>query len=345
MTSPCNPRANASTEDVVFNRLLGCAFLALGGHLAVSAHTVRATWTLDGVRGIRVHAIAVQAGRPDSVYAATDEGIYARFAASGWRRILRTDGSWAIQVSPDGHQVIAGDADGEFDVSTDGGVHWRYHLLSLRGVYAVTAEPDNPEALVAGTGDGVLSSDDGGAHWTHRLVLHGQTVTALAWQGDSHRILYAGTVAAVAGVETTVYRSTDSGKHWRTYAKKFPNRGGIMALSAPGPVVLAGTMGNAIWRTTASAQWQQIARGIPPNQHVAAITVLPGRAHTIYIGTLAAGVFRSRDAGRHWIAIAAGLPIVNGYRSVSALAYDPHSHSLLAATPTGVYSLPLSAGT
>jgi photosystem II stability/assembly factor-like uncharacterized protein len=329
----------------VLNRLLGCAFLALGGHLAVSAHTARATWTLDGLRGVRVHAIAVQAGRPGSIYAAADEGIYVRPASSGWRRVLQTDGSWAIHVSPDGHTVIAGDADGEFDASTDGSVHWRQHFLSLRGVFAVTAEPDNPDALVAGTGDGVFSSDDGGTHWTRRLVLHGQTVTALAWQGASRRILYAGTVAAVAGVETTVYRSTDSGKHWHTYAEKFPNRGGIMALSAPGPVVLAGTMGNAIWRTTHSARWQQIARGIPPNQHVAAITVLPGREHTIYIGTLADGVFQSRDGGRHWTAIAAGLPNVNGYRSVSALTYDTHSHSLLAATPSGVYSLPLPAGT
>jgi photosystem II stability/assembly factor-like uncharacterized protein len=259
--------------------------------------------------------------------------------------VLAQPGVWSVDLLPDNRTVIAGDQQGNVDLSTDAGAHWRAARVTGDAVYAVTFVGAGRSVILAGAGGGLFRSVDGGAHWLRRLPLRDSAIAALTPLPGSNRVVFAGAVASSSADATGVYVSRDAGLTWRAYGRRLNSGGGIMSLRVSrGNRLLAGTMGQAVWAVTGMADaWRRTASGMPArNDHVAGITIVPDRPGTVYAGTLGFGVFETRDGGKHWTNVSDGLRGSTDAMIVLSLAYAPAQQVLYAGTSTGVYRLSLT---
>lgn len=299
-------------------------------------------WQADGLSGDTVHYLALGHGFKPMAFAATESGVYRRDAGGTWTRVLTQPGVWSVDLLPDGRTVIAGDQQGNVDLSTDAGAHWRAAKVSNDAVYAVTFVGAGRGTLLAGAGGGLFRSVDGGATWVRRLTLPNSAIAAFTHSPTNDRVIFAGAVASSSTGATGVYVSRDAGSTWSPYGRRLQSGGGIMSLAASaGSRLLAGTMGRAVWAVGgATGSWVRTAAGMPANNdHVAGIALVPGQPGTAYIGTLGFGVFGTRDGGRHWTNVSDGLRGSSNAMIVLSVAYAPTQHTLYAGTSTGVYRL------
>ncbi len=297
-------------------------------------------WRQDGLPGATVHSLSVDPRRSGIIFAATETGVYGRDPRGAWRRVLRANIVWSVQVLSDGRTVIAGDQAGTVYISRDLGHHWTGSPVTAAGVYVVSGQPGYPHRLLAGAGGGIYLSMDGGIHWQRRLALPNAAGAAFAWRPGTVSTVFAGSVAGAVGGSTRVFVSRDSGMHWAVFGRALGSRGGIMSLAVHTARLDAGTMGNRLWTIPfTGGRWQPRAAGVPPNQHVSGIATLPGPPETTFIATLGAGVFRSDDDGRRWAAASDGLPSVDQNQIVLSLAYAPGEHDLYAGTTSGVFRM------
>jgi len=167
-----------------------------------------------------------------------------------------------------------------------------------------------------------------------------------------------------------LFKTTDAGRHWEKIspdltrespgtpasldpatagdtAVKGPRRGVIYAV-APSPLkdgwVWCGTDDGLIWRTRDDGKhWQNVTpKDLTPWSKVGIIEASHFDAETAYaaidrhrLDDLAAHVYRTRDGGRTWTAIANGIP-TGSY--VNVVREDPARRGLLyAGTETGVF--------
>jgi photosystem II stability/assembly factor-like uncharacterized protein len=327
---------------------LGLIILAVGISFVVHARFVGSTsgsgsqWQADGLAGVTVHYLAVGHTRAPIAFAATESGVYRRGADGTWTRVLAQSGIWSIDLLPDDRTVIAGDQQGNLDLSADAGAHWRAAKVASDAVYAVTFVGRSRSVILAGAGGGLFRSVDGGAHWIRRLPLHDSAIAALTWLPGSNQVVFAGAVASAPAGATGVYVSRDAGLTWSQYGRRLNSGGGIMSLAVSrGSRLLAGTMGQAVWVVAGVTDtWGRTAAGMPArNDHIAGIAVAPDRPGTVYAGTLGFGVFETRDGGKRWTNVSDGLRGSTDAMIVLSLAYAPAQHILYAGTSTGVYRL------
>lgn len=327
---------------------LGVIILAVGISLVVHARFVGSSsgsgsqWQADGLSGVTVHYLVVGHRRTPIAFAATESGVYRRGADGAWSRVFAQSSVWSIDLLPDDRTVIAGDQQGNVDLSTDAGAHWRSAKVAADAVYAVTFVGGSRGTILAGAGGGLYRSTDGGAHWLRRLPLHASAIAALTPLPGSNTVIFAGAVASDSSGATGVYVSRDAGRNWSPYGRQLNSGGGIMSLAVSRRTrLLAGTMGQAIWGVAGvTGRWGRMAAGMPAhNDHVAGIAVVPDRPGTVYVGTLGFGVFETRDGGRRWANLSDGLRGSTNAMIVLSLAYAPAQHVLYAGTSTGVYRL------
>lgn len=127
-----------------------------------------------------------------------------------------------------------------------------------------------------------------------------------------------------------VWHSSDSGQSWTRHRAPFPLNSRIQALAAhPTQVhtVLAGGDTGLFASYDGGAKWERIgAQGDLPT--IWSLTVDPVDPDILFAGTRPAGVYRSRDGGRHWQKLpvdiapecSIGVPFVTG------LVVDPDDH-------------------
>ncbi len=303
-----------------------------------SAATPASAWRSDGLSGTTVHFLAVGHSTSSLVFAATESGVYRRETAGAWTRVLARPGVWSVDLRDDDRTVVAGDGEGNVDLSLDAGAHWQSAAVSTQAVYAVSFSPGTRRIILAGAGGGLFRSADGGAHWTQQLTLPGSAIAALTWMPESSSTVFAGAVAGTATGSTDVYVSRDAGITWHRYGPAWNNGGGIMSLVVlRNRQVLAGTMGKAAW-SLAGGSWRRLAGGMPLNDdHVSGIAVVPGSPPKIFAATLGSGVYQSNDGGRHWVQSSQGLTASADSMIVLSVAYSPRASRLYAGTSIGVY--------
>lgn len=317
-----------------------------GASLVVASHQAAQgpLWRQVGLSGVTIHALAVSRARAGPTFVGAEPGVYRQDRGGAWRRVLTIQGVWDVYLLPDDRTVIAGDNSGSVDVSHDGGQRWLRRFVTAQGVYAVTSRPDRPSWILAGAGGGIFLSRDGGAHWQRRLALAGSGVDVLVWRPGSTRVVLAGSVAGAAGARTGAYISRDGGMTWRSFGRGLGSPAGIMSLAVTDRSgVLAGTMGNAVWRAAGPGKaWRASAAGMPRGEdHVAGLAIIPGSPPTLFAATLGSGVFRSVDGGARWSAASAGLSAARNATIVLSLRYAPSRRWLYAGTADGVYALNL----
>jgi photosystem II stability/assembly factor-like uncharacterized protein len=230
----------------------------------------------------------------------------------------------ALAVAPSDPKVIAaGTRTGVF-LSRDGGQGWtritpKSHP-DLRNIESLAFDPTDPQVIYAGTWHLVWKTLDGGAAWgpVHEGMIDDSDVMTLTIDPWHPQTIYS---TACTGI----YRSTEGAMEW-TKLGRIPfssRRTRAFSLGGDdGSQLLAGTT-EGLWisEDSGGTWWRATPKALVVN----ALIVLPGG--TIILGTEGAGVLRSSDRGRTWIATNTGF----SERFVSRILFDGAGRRLLVA--------------
>jgi photosystem II stability/assembly factor-like uncharacterized protein len=202
---------------------------------------------------------------------------------------------------------------------------------------SIVIDKTNPKhilvgAWVLGSRDGGLyASNDGGVTWASDNEMKGQSIRALAAASSDPRTLVAGTLLGV-------YRSTDSGLHWKLISPEGSMELHEVESIAIDPVdpqiIYAGTW-HLPWKTTDGGEhWKNIKDGIIDDSDVFSIIVDPKQPATVY-ASACSGIYKSENNGLKFQKIQ-GLP--STARRTRVLMQDPqHLNIVFAGTTEGLY--------
>lgn len=131
--------------------------------------------------------------------------------------------------------------------SADGGKSWQTanQGLNIIDVRSIAIDPRNPQVLYAGVENGgVFISTDGGGSWQTSSGMEPQTsIHSIVIDPTNSKTVYA------ADIHSGVFRSDDGGKLWVRINNGLRTRAvEIMAFSADGSILYAGTQGEGVFR-------------------------------------------------------------------------------------------------
>ncbi len=196
-------------------------------------------------------------------------------------------------------------------------------------VTSLAIDPSNPRAIWAASASGPLRSDDGGRTWARLAagIRRPRDVAAIAYAGER----------VFASDRTAVYEWSASSSSWRRWTQQ--EQVVAFAVARDGVYAFSPTDGLQVlrdgrwWRLPAPGQPRhQLGEGGHVHAELGGIATLGDR---IYVAGTGEGVTASADGGRTWTQLAGGIP--NAGANQLAVFQD----QLWAATPTGLYRLPL----
>jgi photosystem II stability/assembly factor-like uncharacterized protein len=187
-------------------------------------------------------------------------------------------------------------------------------------------------AWVLGSHDGGLyTSHDGGVTWTSDNDMKGQSIRALTAAPSNSKILVAGTLLGV-------YRSNDSGVHWKLISpegSKELHEVESVAIDPVDPdIIYAGTW-HLPWKTTDGGKsWKNIKDGIIDDSDVFSIIIDPVQPNQVY-ASACSGIYKSENKGEKFQKIQ-GIP--STARRTRVLMQDPkHLNIVFAGTTEGLF--------
>jgi photosystem II stability/assembly factor-like uncharacterized protein len=230
----------------------------------------------------------------------------------------------ALAIAPSDARVIAaGSRTGVF-LSRDGGQAWSRITPNgdpeLLNVESLAFDPADPQIVYVGTRHLSWKTLDGGTAWApvHEGMIDDSDVMTLTVDRRDSQTIYA---TACTGI----YRSTEGAARWSKLpgipfasrrTRTFSQGGDDTSL------LLAGTT-QGLWISENSGGTWQLAT--PKELVINAVLVQPGG--TILLGTEGAGVLRSTDRGRTWVASNGGF----SERFVSRMLFDTVGRRLVVA--------------
>ena len=279
-------------------------------------------------------------------------GMVPPLAAISWFP-LGPYGGDARAIAADPHNarhLYLGTASGWIYESEDGGAAWK--RLSLVGkrddlvIDHILVDPLDAKHLIVGAffidrdDGGLYQSHDGGSTWYSQAQMRGQSVRSLAGDASDPKIMVAGTLQGV-------YRTDDSGVHWRLISPEgsteIHNVQSVAIDPVDSNVIYAGTW-HLPWKTVdGGAHWTNIGskQGLIDDSDVFSIVIDPENPQTVY-ASACSGIYKSVDAGKAFTKVQ-GIP--NTARRTRKLAMDPqHLDTVYAGTTEGLYRT-LTGGT
>ena len=243
--------------------------------------------------------------------------------------------------SKDPSHLYLGAVNGWIYESHNGGREWkRLARIGDRDdlvLDSIVLDKSNPKHILVGawvlgsTDGGLYNSNDGGLTWTSDNEMKGQSIRALAAAPSDSRIVVAGTLLGV-------YRSTDSGVHWKLISPEGSKELHEVESIAIDPVdpqtVYAGTW-HLPWKTTDGGEhWKNIKQGIIDDSDVFSIIVDPKQPDQVY-ASACSGIYKSQDRGEKFQKIQ-GIP--STARRTRVLMQDPqHLNIVFAGTTEGLF--------
>jgi hypothetical protein len=229
-------------------------------------------------------------------------------------------------------------------------------------VNSLAAHPTDANIIYAGTvGGGIWRTTDGGGNWTPLTDLFPSLgINSIAFSPLDANVLYAGTgnfaSGGTVGGPIGLLRTTDAGATWSIVGAAQLGTRRILAVvptaigtSVANQVVLAGTIGGGLWRSTdGGTNFTQISGAsgssdgldndadgtvdeagelnFPAGGNVHVVRD-PGNNNRLYAARAGTGIFRSDNGGANWVQVNNGLTGVAGSTrielSVSAAAGNP----------------------
>lgn len=203
---------------------------------------------------------------------------------------------------------------------------------------AIAIAPSNPDIIYVGsgeglhrpdlsTGDGIYKSSDGGKTWTHLGLRNGQQIPRIAIDPRDPSRLFVAVLGHPYGPnpERGIFRSTDGGQTFQKVLYKDENTGGSdVELDPANPEIVyaglwearegpwensqwSGTRGGMFKSTDGGNTWRQLTNGLPTGAeavvqaNIAIAASNPTRLYAAIATPHSLGLFRSDDAGEHWI--------------------------------------------
>lgn len=236
------------------------------------------------------------------------------------------------------NRVFVGTNDGQLFRSEDGGRRWVLVTGFNRPGFCVSEiliDIENPDTLyVAGwllfheNGGGIYRSRDGGVTW--ELVLHSQSVRALAQSPTRPDVLVAGTLDGVL-------MSRDRGSTWQRISPEgHPEIRNIESLAVDPrseQIIYVGTW-HLPWKTVDGGRtWFRTGgrdTGIVDDSDVFSIVIDGSNPDVVYL-TACTGIYKSVTAGRRWSRVS-GVP--SRSRRTLTLAQDEGDRRVVYAGTT-----------
>jgi photosystem II stability/assembly factor-like uncharacterized protein len=225
--------------------------------------------------------------------------------------------------------------------SQDGGSTWkRLSKLSKSENLVLdnlVVDSSDPKTILVGAWiltrpEGALFvSHDAGTTWSKVSDMDGQSIRALSQAPSDAKVFIAGTLKGV-------YRSDDSGQHWKQISPAGSNEIHEVESIAINPVdantIYAGTW-HLPWKTTdGGATWHNIKQGVIDDSDVFSIIIDP-KAPTVVYASACSGIYKSENAGEMFRK-QQGIP--NTARRTRVLMQDPiNSNIVFAGTTEGLY--------
>ena len=273
----------------------------------------------NGLKGVRVEAIAVDPVQPTTLYAGT--------------------------VTPNGVPSV-----GIFK-SDDAGGHWSAindglldptTLIAPLDVSTIAIDPTDSSSLLIGTRfSEIFKSIDGGSTWVPKTI--GGFGSGLVTSTIRYDLFHPDTVYAVGNLG--LLASTDAGETWAfagdagiSFADLAPDpstEGTLYAVNATGFGAFKSTDFGNHW-TAANNGLALDSSGTLPLIDVVAVD--PADPQTIVIGTSGNGAYVSRDGGGSWTPSGTGAGQIVAGALVASILFSPDTASVLAGTAgAGVY--------
>lgn len=261
--------------------------LALASMLPGIAH---GQWVRTaGPEGGHINALASKA---DTLYAATDGGIYVSAnRGASWREIgTGLPEARIYGVAVHGGLVYA-NVEGYLWYTTDGGAQWTRTASPYRttSALAVTANA----VYAAGLAAEITISRDSGKTWVQAAIDGPSDYYTTAIAADGDRVL--------AGSFSGIFRSDNAGRTWQT--AWFPGRYvGARDVMIWGTHFLAATDSGLMQSRDTGNTWTRIPMpgDAPEALEGLAIRSLARDGSTLYAGRLGGAILQSTDSGRTW---------------------------------------------
>ena len=261
------------------------------------------------------------------------------FKALKYRSIGPAQGGRVTRVAGvpgDPSLYFAATASGGVWKSADAGLTWKpvFDDQPTSSIGSIAVAPSNPSVVYLGSGEanirgnvapgnGIYKSVDGGRTWTHVWVQDGQIGTMVVHPANPD-VAFAAVLGHAFGpnAERGVYRTRDGGRSWqRVLAKDADTGASDVALDPSNPnVVFAG-----LWQAR-RRPWELVSGGPGSGLYVSrdggdtwkalsgeglpegpwgkvGVAVAPSDGRRVYavIEAKNGGLFRSDDAGDHWV--------------------------------------------
>jgi photosystem II stability/assembly factor-like uncharacterized protein len=314
------------------SRVLAGATQLSRGRLMIT-ETAGASWQRSdhGLSGYYDYVVAPHPSDPETAFGFSS----ARFFSTGdggeeWSQVGETQFVVdQIVFDPTDPMVLYGEYTGYSDPSyyggvyksVDGGATWNDSSSGLtngngRGL-AIGASDSN--VLLASNTDGIFLSTNGAGSWDPVLTGFGR---AVAVDPADAQILYA--AVEPDGGAPTLQRSPDGGATWDppsgAPAAIIPD----MALRPDDPSTVYAVAGADVYKSIdRGLTFVPASTGLPPFDSgffIYRIALDPSAAGTLYVGGIAAPIYRSTDAAGHWQPLPGRLPFSFGFTDLSVAA-------------------------
>lgn len=294
-------------------------------------------WTSGGPYGGYIHRLARAASDPDTLFAATDAGIFrSTSGAATWAKMgFPAVEVLAIRVSPDTSDIVYAGTEEGFYKSQDGGRTWVPKGLSGARVNDIAIDPRDSDTLYACTGRrythvdtvGVFKTTDGGDTWQPKWSYTGSlslAVITLLLDSEDPSIVYAGKSSGYG-----LLRSPDGGDTWesRHIGSQLFRNDDVLALamttagSTPprlyASVSIPPTDSDLFVSLDSGDTWEALDAPYVSG----ALAVDPLHPLVVYIGS-----YRSADGGTTWSLKNEGL-----WGSPACFAIDPRDSAVVLA--------------
>jgi photosystem II stability/assembly factor-like uncharacterized protein len=285
-------------------------------------------WTSIGPYGGTITGLAVAPGEPNTLYASTHgTGIFKSLdGGATWSSAsvgLGDPAPQTVAIAPNGGLWAAGEG---LWRSRDGGAHWQAVAPPPNGFLGGTQfafDAATPQTIYL-AGAGILKSTDGGVTWSQiSTVPASAAALTLAVDPQNPRVLVAGGIQGIA-------RSADAGATWQSVdagchceALLFdPLRPARVFAGCRASVQFQPPVETGVRESLDGGRTWRFSRAGLGALGVYALAAQPGAADTFFAGTSGGGVFRSTDAGAHWLPFNSGAGGIAG-ATVGTLAAVP----------------------